>query len=485
MKVYRKIIGFLMVLAMLVNVIAIDSEVKAQAAETYDVVVSKVKMNSLEGWPKSSADGYTGNKIADLGSYFGSGSTQVAGAYFEVHKGSIDGEVVKSGLTGDDGTIRFSDLPEGKYVITENKALSKYKDDQNNELADSAAVPMEISLPVYKTDGSKYTVGEDALHVYPKSTVSKPSINKFVSESLLADTSMIGEKKNFTILSTMPNGISDYKVLKFTDQMDSGLDYEGNLNVYLDDVLLSLSSDYTVSQETAENGIKKLEISINADKIKTLKANQKIKITYDASINASAVMGKANENNVLVQYTTNANNEAIKVNKTVENPELHTGGIRFKKVDGIDGKGLPGAKFVILSEDKSKYLLKGEDGKLSWTTEDQATEFESGTDGIFEIKGLPYGTSGTKSSEGESVYYIRETKAPTGYAKLTEEYKFVINANSYYNELSSQTLKEPENIKNNKITIPQTGGKGAIGIVVAGFVVVVAGLTLKKKFLNN
>ncbi|TDE69636.1 pilus assembly protein, partial [Streptococcus vicugnae] len=173
--------------------------------DKYDVVLTKVKMSNLDGWPKQTGnDGtaYTGQKL-DRGAYFGTTDT-VQGAYFEVHKGSVNGEVIKEGLTDADGNITFTNLAAGKYFIVENKEKSEVSGDE--ELANSAAVPVEIELPVFKADGGWYTTGEDAVHVYPKNTVDKPTINKVVNETDKHDTALIGETKTFKVSSVMPEG---------------------------------------------------------------------------------------------------------------------------------------------------------------------------------------------------------------------------------------------------------------------------------------
>lgn len=489
MSKFKRLFSVLIVMAIVFGFVESSAYAVERENEKYDIVVSKIKMENLDGWPKNHGsddikDGYTGNKISNIKEYFGGDSVKIKGAYFEVHENTAEGKIVAEGITEEDESIKFEGLSKGKYVITENKSKSKYNDN-GNEVANSVAVPMEVQLPVYKEDGSKYTTGENALHVYPKCTVSKPGIEKFVSENKFADTALLGEKKIFTIESTMPEGIADYKVLNYVDNMSKGLNYEGNLKVQLNNSVLKESEDYTVNITPKDEEGNEIKISIKKERIRTLKAGQKIKISYEASINSSAVMGKANENKALVQYTVNSKGEAIKENKITEIPEIHTGGIRFIKVDGLDGKSIEGAKFIVLNSDKSKALLKEENGKLSWTSKEKATKFESGKDGIFEIKGLPYGVLGNKNNEGETSYFIEEVEAPKGYAKLTEVYEFKINATSYYSNLKELKLKEPEKIKNNKITIPQTGGNGAVKIVAAGFSIAVIGLLIKNKLLNN
>ncbi|EQC69614.1 hypothetical protein HSISB1_1002 [Streptococcus sp. HSISB1] len=206
-----------MVFSALGSVTAFAQDNAPGTDDKYDVVLTKVKMSNLEGWPKQTGiDGtvYTGQEI-EREAYFGITDT-VQGAYFEVHKGSVDGEIIKEGLTDADGNITFTNLAAGKYFIVENKEKSEVSGDE--ELANSAAVPLEIELPVFKADGGWYTTGEDTVHVYPKNTVDKPTINKVVNETDKHDTALIGETKTFKVSSVMPEGIADYKVLKFDDE---------------------------------------------------------------------------------------------------------------------------------------------------------------------------------------------------------------------------------------------------------------------------
>lgn len=60
----------------------------ATTEQTYDIVLTKVKMTSLAGWPKQNgADGteYTGQQL-NIQNYFGAGSETLEGVWFEVHK---------------------------------------------------------------------------------------------------------------------------------------------------------------------------------------------------------------------------------------------------------------------------------------------------------------------------------------------------------------------------------------------------------------
>lgn len=456
--------------------------------DKYDVVLTKVKMSNLDGWPSQTGkDGtvYTGQEL-NIGAYFETTET-VQGAYFEVHQGSVDGEIIEEGLTDEDGKITFTNLAAGKYFIVENKEKSEVFGNGNEELANSAAVPLEIELPVFKADGGWYTTGEDAVHVYPKNTVDKPTIDKVVNEEDKHDTALIGETKTFKVSSVMPEGIADYKVLKFDDEFSKGLSYQGNLKVQLNDADID-TNNYTLTAPSVGTKNAKITVAFTNAYIATLKAGDTITISYDATINEDAVLGAENPNNVKVVYGTNPSVDKQKEDFPDENPELHTGGKRFEKVDKATSKKLSDAEFVVTDKDGASYLKQTvSDGKViknEWiSSKDDATVFKSDENGYFEVIGLPYGDADPSANDGETTYKIVETKAPKDYALLQQPIEFVVNSSSYYEDPTAVELKESDSqeVKNNKVTIPQTGGIGSIIVVAVGVVLAVVGLFVKRR----
>lgn len=470
--------GLSMILSSLGSATVFADENAPGANDKYDIVLTKIKMTDLSGWPKQTGeDGsmYTGREL-DTGKYFGTTET-LEGAYFEVHKDTATGEIVAEGLTGEDGTITFKDLPAGKYVITENKALSQIPGEY--ELANAAAVPMEIELPVFKAEGGWYKQGEDAVHVYPKNTVDKPTIDKVVNDNDKHDTADLGQVKTFKVTSVMPEGIKDYSLLKFEDTFSAGLTYENNLKVTLNDAVVG-ASNYT----TNVTGTAGAKITVNFEKafIASLNPADKLVITYDASINENAVLGAANPNEVKVVYATNPDFTNDKEETPGENPELHTGGKRFVKVDNKLNKKLPGAKFVVKNE-AGKFLKQ--DGNVnSWVdSQDDAKVFISDENGAFEVKGLAYGEANQPANEGKTTYYLVETEAPEGYALLTQPIEFEVSSTSYQANPTdlSAGLTDPQEVNNNKVTIPQTGGIGSVAVIAAGLLVAGLGLMLKRR----
>ena len=481
---------FLSFLAALSIVLLAFGAVKAFAQDnapgendTYDVVLTKVKLSDLTGWPKQTGvnnEDYTGQKL-NVTDYFGSGAKTLANVWFDVYKDTPTGTPVAGAATGADGTVTFTGLKAGKYYIVENKAKSTLTSDE--QLANSAAVPVEINLPVFKATGGWYTTGTDAVHVYPKNTVDKPSIDKVVSEDAKHDTALVGETKTFKVTSTMPEGIKDYKVLKFTDKFSAGLTYTGNLVVKNGGTVVNPSNYSTTGTDAVGTKGAAISIAFNEDYIKTLNPKDVITITYDAVINETAVMGEANPNDVKLTYGTNP--DSTKEVKPNENPELHTGGAKFEKVDKATSAKLAGAKFVVTNAE-GKYLkvtdatattiaknewIEATDAKAAVNA--GAKVFTSASDGTFEVKGLPYGKKGDANTTGETKYKLVEVEAPNGYALLQQPVEFTISSTTYTGRINQ--------VNNNKVTIPQTGGIGSALVIAAGVLVVGLGFIAKRR----
>lgn len=484
-NVKRYFLSFLAALSIVLLAFGADKTF-ATTEETYDIVLTKVKMANLNDWPKQTgADGtkYTGKQL-NIQNYFGAGSETLEGVWFEVHEydesapghvGAMATGTKVEGLTDSNGQITFTGLRAGKYMIVEKKEKSTLA--SKEQLAKSAAVPMEIELPVFKATGGWYTTGNDAVHVYPKNTVDKPSIDKVVSEDAKHDTALVGETKIFKVTSTMPEGIKDYKVLTFTDKFSAGLTYTGNLVVKNGGTVVDPSNYSTTGTDAVGTKGATISIAFNENYIKTLNPKDVITITYDAVINEEAVMGAANPNDVKLTYGTNPNSTK-KVEPTTP-PELHTGGAKFEKVDKATSAKLAGAKFVVTNEAGDKYLKQTAasgttPAKNEWVANKaDATVITSASDGTFEVKGLPYGKKGDDNATGETKYKLVEVEAPTGYALLQQPVEFTISSTTYTGRINQ--------VNNNKVTIPQTGGIGSALVIAAGVLVVGLGFIAKRR----
>lgn len=199
-----------------------------------------------------------------------------------------------------------------------------------------------------------------------------------------------------------------------------------------------------------------------------------------------------------------------------EKPKVITHGKRFIKTDNketLEGsEKLLGAEFVVTNEQNQYLALKSateqvealakytqaeqdylaavkanngaEEKKVlrdatyealnmqwQWVSEEgQAFKFISSTEGKFEVKGLKEGT-----------YYLKETKAPEGYALPSEKILFQVGPNSWGSGEEVNTTNFQQ-VKNKKITIPQTGGIGTLVFTVVGLsVMAFAYIAMKKR----
>lgn len=134
----------------------------------------------------------------------------------------------------------------------------------------------------------------------------------------------------------------------------------------------------------------------------------------------------------------------------------------LKKLQGIETEPTSIKALKKVRDEKFEAL------NMQWTwvsQEDKAFKFVSQEDGTFEVKGLNKGK-----------YDLKETKAPAGYVLPSDP----IIAKDF--QVGDGTYAQPAlQLKNVKISIPQTGGMGAIIVVLCGIVFVGVGLAIKKK----
>ena len=165
----------------------------------------------------------------------------------------------------------------------------------------------------------------------------------------------------------------------------------------------------------------------------------------------------------------------------------------YKDLSAEEQKGQKGTEAKNLIEQKQKEYNKAyiaAEEKYTWGAkedpEDASKEnpnvviLKSNEDGQFEIKGLAYGT-----------YYLEEKTAPEGYAKLQSEQKFEVKEGSYASKDADSELQyNKENtdagyglqIKNKKVSIPETGGIGTVIFTVVGVMLMVgAAFALKRR----
>lgn len=119
--------------------------------------------------------------------------------------------------------------------------------------------------------------------------------------------------------------------------------------------------------------------------------------------------------------------------------------------------------------------VKAAGNVYEWGDKANAITLVSDGQGRFEITGLAKGD-----------YYLEETKAPEGFAKLTSDIKFSVDKNTYttgdinYNP-ETKDAKDALRVENKNLTIPQTGGIGTIIFTAIGLAIMASAIIAIKK----
>lgn len=308
-----------------------------------------------------------------------------------------------------------------------------------------------------------------------------PSVEKQVKKAAdtYADsnTASIGATVEFKTTITAQSGAKNYVL---HDKMSEGLTFNA------DSVAVKWTNsagtektpaDYSVKTDSLESATPcTFHIEFTEAFCDKLEKDDKIIVTYSATLNKKAVIGgtTGNTNETWLGYGNNSTtNLDTTTTKTFELPV-------FKYTEKTAGTktGLAGAKFKLSTSanpaDSSKivkmeqitgvtedtYCVNNKTGRVEEiTTTDRTPE----SAGKFKIKGLGAGT-----------YYLHETKQPDGYNKLTVPVTVVITEDGTITvnnaELPTSGLVEIEN-KTGSL-LPSTGGRGTTILYVLGALLV-------------
>ncbi|WP_311562196.1 pilin N-terminal domain-containing protein [Peptoniphilus duerdenii] len=187
--------------------------------------------------------------------------------------------------------------------------------------------------------------------------------------------------------------------------------------------------------------------------------NQTEYLAFDSKVNA--------QNKTAYETAETKYNEAIAaLNKALEKGEITAD--NKVTIDGqqYDSKTNAENAIATLATTRDKAYAKM---KVMWTwttTKTDGHKFVSNKDGQFEVDGLAYGN-----------YELVEETPPTGFSKLTTPIKFTVgtvgkeNQTAYdinYKLDAADGTKDALEVKNKKVTIPQTGGIGTVIFTVVG-----------------
>ncbi|MGN0988631.1 MAG: isopeptide-forming domain-containing fimbrial protein [Otoolea sp.] len=309
----------------------------------------------------------------------------------------------------------------------------------------------------------------------------------------------IGDAVPFKLIGSVPD-MSRYDTYKyiFHDTLSAGLTLnEDSIKVYVE-------SDKAGTGKTEITGWTKAvdgqSFTVSFTDLKTVSGisqGKYIIVEYTATLNQSAVVGlDGNPNTVYLEYSNKPDQSGSgDTDNTGETPvdkvivfsyELDT-----TKVDGQDNaKKLEGAEFKLHNADNKWMIVDSNNKVTGWAdTEEGGSTLTSDANGLFKVIGLDDGT-----------YYLKETKAPSGYNLLSSEITVVItatttNGQTWTDDSALTKLEVTADTKagtgdtntgiagitvaNNKgATLPETGGMGTTLFYLVGGILVLAAIVL-------
>lgn len=314
-----------------------------------------------------------------------------------------------SKTTANGGLATFGGLPLGLYLVEETKAPTN---------ATSTTDPFLVTLPFAQSNGKwLYDV-----NVYPKNSVNNTEPTKEVSNP---SAPVLGETVDWTITAPVPAANNGIKKFSIVDQLDPRLSF-----VSAKVAGFTAGTDYTIDEAG-----QKITINFTAAGIGKLETGQKVVATVTTKVTSQG--DGTIENTALV----NTNDSSV------ETPAVSTnwGSLQIiKHVAGDKARTLAGAEFDIFSD------KDGQNKVASVTT---------AADGTVSIT-LWVGNNDV----AEKKYWVKETKAPTGYI-LDESIKEVtVEAG----ETAAAVKYEFANTQQGHPDLPLTGADGKLLAMIAG-----------------
>lgn len=319
-------------------------------------------------------------------------------------------------------------LNAGYYLVLETTITQGTKQTKPILVAvPSAASKAEVSDTITYTPDVIVTLKDQ-----PLSTTKTIEESQQTQKDSLAQ--QVGKEFTFIITQDVPVYDDTYKnvVFKVTDTMSKGLTLvDKSVTVTAGDTPLN-TKGYDLKTTHKPDGTTVLAFDFSKNEngsnyYRSVKDKATVTITYKAKLNKDAdFTPEGNENEVYATFGEDKSTETIGTKDFTRN---YAGGLKITKKDaGDNSKLLAGAEFTVYEDDstgKNPSDKKAElvtytvdsDGNMTETRNEKlSATATTDNNGVVRFEGLGAGT-----------YWIKETKAPTGYIALKDPIKVVVN----------------------------------------------------------
>ena len=289
----------------------------------------------------------------------------------------------------------------------------------------------------------------------------------------------LGDTVNF-ILKNTTAGSSDMKLTTYAvyDNMSAGLTLNNNsFTVYLADkdekkIGENLTTaDYDVNitqQEDGKNTLFNVSLTSSYLAKENLYASgvTYVMVTYTADLNKHAIVGALGNPNedVELKYGNDKNVDSVQGNTVY----VYTYAVKTNKYDETGKTPLANAEFALFETEENAKSLKN-----------TIATGKSDSNGIVKY----YNTNGEEMRVQSGTYYVRETKAPTGFILYSGIIEVSVNA-TYGNALTNGTYVTncptdgyaTFDVNNYRVVLPQTGGTGTTFFFIVSALALTSGL---------
>lgn len=291
---------------------------------------------------------------------------------------------------------------------------------------------------------------DSTVNLEEKNTI--PSLTKTQSEDAL----QIGEEVTYTITVTDAKGTD--AAITVHDVMEAGLTLKADsFEIKVGDAAVD-AANYTITTTGLTDGCT-FEIVFKADYVKTLGENDKVVITYTATLDKDAeIAPETNNNKAWLVYSKQTTTPVEVALKTYE--------FDLDKVDK-DNNPLAGAKFKLFDAETAGNVIKvvatetAGVYRVADATETGVEEMDTSANGELTVIGLDNKT-----------YYLEETVAPAGYNKLTSRVAVDLSNGNKIDDAAIDVVNQAGT------ELPSTGGVGTTMFYIFGGILVLAAVVL-------